>query len=162
MSRFPRSRVNGANQDYGPWVAYAAASWAFVFALFHAACATGWHIGFDREFARRAFAKTWFLAYDLAVMVMCLVAVGVALAPVRPWGRRVPRGALGVLAWGGTALLMWRATGSIVQLVYQIVSGSFVARAMLVWEAWFYVGAILFGVSTWRFWTVPRRSSVAR
>ncbi|MGE5813256.1 MAG: DUF3995 domain-containing protein [Acidobacteriota bacterium] len=156
-----RSEVNGLDRDDSPWLAYAAALWALIFGLLHGVWATGWYIGLDRELARKAFARPWFLAYDLAVVVMCLLAVWVALALVRPWGRRVPRWALGVLAWGGTGLLMWRAIASIVQLLYQVATGSFVARAMLVWEVWFYLGAILFGLSTWMFWTVWRKPSVA-
>ena len=161
MNAYPRSELTGIDRDHTRWIAYAAASWALIFGLLHGVWAIGWYIGLDREFARRAFAQRWFLVYDLAVVVICLVAVCVALALVRPWGRRIPRGALGVLAWGGTGLLMWRAIASIVQLVYQVATGSFVARAMLVWEAWFYIGAILFGLSTWRFWTVPPKSSIA-
>ncbi len=153
--------MNALDRHYSPWLAYGAASWALIFALFHSVWATGWYIGLDRELARKAFAQPWFLAYDLAVAVMCLVAACVAMALVRPWGRRVPRWALGALGWGGTGLLMWRAIGSIVQLLYQLATGSFVARAMLLWEVWFYVGAILFGLSTWRFWTVRPTSSIA-
>lgn len=156
-----RSEVNGIDWDQSSWLAYAAASWALIFSLLHGVWATGWYIGLEREFARKAFARPWFLAYDLAVAVMCLVAACVALALVRPWGRQVPRWALGVLAWGGTGLLMWRALAGSVQLLYQVATGSFVARPMLLWEVWFCVGAILFGLSTWRFWTVWRKSSIA-
>lgn len=153
--------MNGIDRDHSPWLAYGAASWALIFGVLHSMWATGWYIGLDRTFAQKAFAQPWFLAYDLAVAVMCLVAVWVALALVRPWGRRVPRWALGGLAWCGTGLLMSRAIASIVQLLCQVATGSFVARAMLVWEVWFYVGAILFGLSTWQFWTVRRKSSIA-
>ncbi len=95
-------------------IAYSAACWAFVFGVFHIAWAAGWYIGLDPQWARTAFAKPWMLVYDVVVVGMCMVAVPVALALGMPWGRRLPRGILSILAWTGTCLLVLRAVASLV------------------------------------------------
>ena len=145
----------------GSWVAYGAALWALIFAVLHIVWAADWYVGLRAEDARKAFDRPWFLAYDLVVAGIRVLAVPVALALVRPWGRRLPRWLVGSLAWGGTGLLVLRGGGSVVQVLYMVAKGTFVARPMDLWEVWFYVGAVLFGLSTWRFWTAQPRSSVA-
>lgn len=140
-------------------VAYAAAIWAFIFATVHVIWACGWYVGLDREQARVAFRKPIFLAYDVVVAAMCAFAVLVALAPVQRWGARLPHRLLHVCAWVGTGLLVLRAGASIIQMIYLVAKGRFAVEAVGMWEPWFYVGAVLFGVSTWRHW---RKSAGAR
>jgi uncharacterized protein DUF3995 len=134
------------------WAPYAAGLWALIFAVFHVAWALGWYVGLDHERARIAFAKPLFLAYDLVVAATCAFAVLVALSLVQPWGRRLPRGAVGLSVSVGTALLVLRAGGSVLQAVYLLARGRFDIEAMGMWEPWFVLGAILFAVSTWRYW----------
>lgn len=134
------------------WAAYAAALWALVFAVLHLVWAAGWYVGLEQEQARKAFDKTWFLVYDLVVAGMCAFAVPVALALAQPWGRRLPRWLVGLFAWSGTTLLVLRGGGTIVQTVYFAAVGRFVPEWMMLWELWFYLGAVLFALSTWRFW----------
>jgi ubiquinone/menaquinone biosynthesis C-methylase UbiE len=134
------------------WAAYGAALWALIFAVFHFIWAAGWYIGLDAEQARIAFAKTPFLVYDLVVAGMCTLAVPVALALAMPWGHRLPRRLFGLFAWGGTGLLVIRSAASIVQTVYLLGRGQFVIESRGLWELWFYVGATLFALATWRFW----------
>jgi hypothetical protein len=119
----------------------------------HIVWAAGWHVGLRAEDAQKAFAQPWFIAYDVLVAGICALAVPVALALVQPWGRRVPRGLVGFFAWGGTALLVLRGGASIIQALHNVFNGRFVAGPMHLWEVWFYVGAVLFAVSTWRFWS---------
>jgi len=132
--------------------AYAAALWALIFAVFHVVWATGWYVGLNHEKARIAFAKTPFFVYDLVVAGICAFAVPVALALAMPWGHRLPRRLLGLFAWTGTGLLVLRQTASFIQVVYLIGSRQFVVDFRILWELWFYLGAILFSISTWRFW----------
>lgn len=142
--------VNDSRQPVGPWVAYAAALWASVFAVFHIVWAAGWYPLLDAEKARVAFANPWKWAYDVVVAGMCVIAVPVALAPVASWGEHLPRRLIYALAWIGSTLLALRATASLVQAGYLIAVGRFRFAVLGVWEPWFYVGAILFGLSTWR------------
>lgn len=139
------------DQHKGTWVGYAAAIWAFIFAVPHVVWATGWYIGLQEEEARKAFQKTWFLVYDLVVVGMCLIGTAVALALVQPWGRRLPRWLLGFLAWAGTSLLVLRAGASAVQSLYLVATGRFVPHPGLFWEIWFCLGALFFALTLWRY-----------
>ncbi len=145
-------------EQRGRWVAYAAALWAFVFAVFHMVWAAGWYPLLNAEQARLAFATPRKWAFDVVVAAMCVIAVPVALAPVMSWGEHVPRRLIYVLACIGSGLLVLRAGGSLLQTAYLVAVGRFRFEVLGVWEPWFYVGAILFGVSTWRL----RRSYTAK
>ena len=142
--------VSDSGPRIGPWVAYAAALWAAVFAIFHIVWAAGWYPLLDAEQARVAFATPWKWAYDVAVAIMCVIAVPVALAPVMSWGQHVSRRLIHTLAWIGTALLVLRSVASLVQAGYLTATGRFRVADMGIWEPWFYLGAILFSLSTWR------------
>ena len=132
------------------WVAYAAALWASVFAAFHIIWAAGWYPLLDAEQARIAFATPWKWAYDVVVAAMCVIAVPVALAPVTSWGQQVPRRLVYTLAWVGSALLVLRSVASLIQTGYFVATDRFSFAAMGIWEPWFYLGSILFTLSTWR------------
>jgi hypothetical protein len=110
----------------------------------------------DPEFAARAFAQPAFLTYDLVVAVLCVSAAVVAMAFVAPWRRRVPRWLLGGLAWLGTGVLVLRSTLSVGQHGYLLFTGRLQLSVMTVWEVWFYLGTLLFVVSTWRYWRSSR------
>ena len=131
-------------------LAYAAAVWAFVFAVFHIIWAFGLYPLLNAETARMAFATPWKWAYNVVVAGMCLVAVPVALAPVMSWGQRLPRRAIFTLACIGTTLLIVRAGASLIQLAVFAATGRFRFTAVGIWEPWFYLGAVLFGLNTWR------------
>lgn len=134
----------------GHWISYAAALWALVFAIFHIIWAAGRYPLLDAERARIAFATPWKWAYDVVVAVMCVIAVPVALAPVMSWGERAPRRLIYTLAWIGTALLLFRSVASLIQAGYLVAAGRFRVTGLGIWEPWFYIGAILFSLSTWR------------
>ena len=142
--------MEDSRRNVGPWVAYAAALWALVFAVFHIVWAAGWYPLLDAAGARAAFATPWKWTYNAVVAVMCVIAVPVALAPVRSWGRRVPRRLVQALAWTGTSLLVLRAAASLLQAAYLAARGRLRFTELGIWEPWFYVGAVLFSLSTWR------------
>ena len=131
-------------------MAYAAALWASVFAAFHIIWAAGWYPLLDAEQARIAFATPWKWTYDVIVAGMCVIAVPIALAPRMSWGHIVPHRLRVTLATIGSALLILRAGASVAQIGYFIATGRFRFAAIGIWEPWFYVGAILFSLSTWR------------
>lgn len=140
------------------WVGYAAALWALLFAGFHAVWATGWYVGLAETPAATAFAKRWFLIYDLVVAGLMAVGVPVALALFQPWGDRVPRRPLGFLAWTGTGLLALRGGGGVVQSLYFLATGRPVHFGYYRWDLWFCLGAVLFAYSTGAWWRAARRS----
>jgi hypothetical protein len=116
----------------------------------------GWYVGLDHEAARQAFQRRWFFVYDLVVAGLCLVAFAVPLALVQQWGRRLPFSLLGILAWGGTGLLALRGGAGIGQHVYLAALGRNLPGAEALWDVWFCLGAILFGISIGKFWPAPR------
>ena len=131
------------------WVAYAAALWASVFAVFHIIWAAGWYPLLNAEQARLAFARPWMYAYNVVVAAMCVIAVPVALAPVTAsWGRHLSRRLVFTLACVGSTLLVLRAGASLIQVAYVAATGRFTTLG--IWEPWFYLGAVLFTLSTWR------------
>jgi hypothetical protein len=69
-----------------------------------------------------------------------------------PWGRRLPRRLVGLFAWGGTGLLVLPSVASVVQTVYRVWSGQFGFGSVRLLNLWFYLGATLFSLATWRFW----------
>ena len=135
----------------GPWVGYAAAGWAFVFTFLHVAWALGWYIALSDEVARVAFDQTWKLVYDIVIAGLCALAVAVGLALVQPWGRRIPGRLLNVLAWSGTALLVVRGGGGLIQTLYLLARGRYSPELMHLYEVWFCLGAFLFAATLWRF-----------
>lgn len=146
------ARSDGADWDVRPLsarrvvLAYAAAGWALIFAIFHIVWAAGWYPLLDAEGARIAFAVPWKWTFDVVVAVMCVVAVPVALASVTTWGRQMPVRLVTTLAWIGSTLLVLRSTASLIQAAYLMVTGRF--GGFGVWEPWFYLGAILFTLNT--------------
>ena len=139
------------NSAKGSWFGYGAALWALVFATLHIAWALGWYVGLDQESARQAFQRRWFLVYDLVAAGLCVVAIAVALAITQQWGQRLPYSLVSKLAWGGTALLALRGGAGVVQDVYVAALGVNLRAAAVLWDLWFCVGALLFGVSVWKF-----------
>ena len=129
---------------------YAAALWAFVFAVLHAVWAAGWYVLLPQGEARGAFSRPWFRVYNLVVTGACLVAVLLALALARPWGRRVPRLLLGSIAWVGTALLVLRGGGSLLQMAYLVITGRYFYQPVHLYEMWFWLGAVLFSMTLLR------------
>ena len=132
------------------WTGYGAALWSLIFAIMHFIWATGWYVGIEPGPPRGEWQEKWFLTYDLTVAGICVFAVPVALAIVRPWGRLIPRWMVGLFAWTGTTLLVLRGVGAMLQTLFFLLTEGH-ARLHF-WDVWFCVGAVLFGLGTWRFW----------
>lgn len=99
---------------------------------------------------RIAFANPWKWGFDVLVAVMCVIAVPVALAPVMEWGQGLPQRLIYRVAWIGTALLLLQLVAAAVQTGYLIAVGRFRLAIIGIWDWWFFLGAILFALSTWR------------
>lgn len=130
---------------------YGAALWALIFAALHVAWALGWYVGLDQELARQAFQRRWFLVYDLVAAGLCVVAFAVAVALTQQLGQRKLDSLLRKLAWGGTALLALRGAAGVAQDVYIAASGGKLRAAAILWDMWFCLGAVLFGITAWQF-----------
>jgi hypothetical protein len=155
MSNTRTTAATGPDRSKSLWVGYAAALWALTFAVLHVVWAMGWYVGLHQELARKAFQKRWFLIYDLVVAGVCALAVAVALAMVQQWGRRLPRRLISALAWSGTILLVLRGGAGALQTGWFAATGRKVLFVFAIWEVWFCLGAILFGLTLWRFRRAP-------
>ncbi|HKQ56718.1 MAG TPA: DUF3995 domain-containing protein [Candidatus Eisenbacteria bacterium] len=115
---------------------YAAAAWAVLFAAPHIWWALGVPFGFPGGLAsHQLMFSTWRMWGDLVVIVLSVLAVAVALAPIQAWGRAIPRRVLRVMAWTASGLLGLRgAAGMIVDWTRDPI-----------WWPTFLLGGILFG-----------------
>lgn len=151
MSKSATSSANGASRIHTLWIEYGAALWALVFVLLHVAWAFGWYIGLDAGEARKAFERGWFLAYDLIAAGLCLLAVAVALALVRSWGRKMSRRLLVAAVWSCAVILLLRGGAGAVNAVYLAIVGGSFTPLFSFWDWWFCLGALFFAASAWRF-----------
>jgi hypothetical protein len=82
---------------------------------------------------------TWRYYFDLAVILLCMLALFVALALIRPWGRIIPHWILRAMAWIAFGMLTLRGVAG---LIHDGLSD-------LIWWPTFLVGGVLFGSVAW-------------
>lgn len=146
------------------WPAYAAAAVAFVFALVSLYWAAGGMAGMGTlggEIEKLGRARdSELVAATWAATVLKLLGALLALALVRPWGRRLPRRLLLVTAWvGAVVLTLYGAaqTAAVVLINFGVVDDTqgMSERAlrwrMLLWEPWFLAWGVLLGLAAWQF-----------
>jgi hypothetical protein len=138
---------------------YAAAAWAFVFALMSFYWGLGGRAGIHTLGPGLAALANdpWFVALGLWGAGIAKVIGGlVALALVRPWGRAFPRRLLLIAAWvgGGGALLYGTALfiqhGLMLAGILAIPAGLGPVAArwhLLLWDPWWVSGGLLFVVT---------------
>ena len=136
--------ISGSNAQRGRWINYAAGLWALLFAAPHVWWALGFPFGFPGGLARgranhQLMMTTWRYYFDVAVIFLSLLAIFVALAPIRTWGRNIPRWILRTMAWIASAMLTLRGVAGLV------VDGT----RDPVWWPTFLLGGILFGCVAW-------------
>ena len=151
--------------QWAGWPAYAAAVWAFAFAVPHLYWALGGRAGLTFSLALRGpeeqdlIRDPWFVALGLwGVAILCIVAGLIALANVRPWGRSIPRRALLAATWVACAILMARAffypgflfSGLRVLGVMSTrpsADPAWFRWDLVLWSPWFLLGGALFGAA---------------
>lgn len=158
----PRSRL--------VWAGYAAC----VLAFGHAAVSFYWAwggtaglstLGGELEAMGRAGSLT-LMAAVWGVGVAKVFAGLLALALVRPWGRKLPRWALLAAGWGGAFLLT--LYGGVLVAVEALVVGGIVVPSgtvdwfalrwhLFVWDPWFFLWGVCLGAAAWYFTRGPRK-----
>lgn len=144
---------SAANAHRLRWINYAACLWALMFAAPHVWWAFGFSWGFPGGGAKgraghHLTMTTWRYFFLLVVIFLSILAIFVALAPIRSWGRIIPRWILRTMAWTACAMLTLRGVAGLV------VDG---ARDPVWWPT-FLVGGILFGSVAWVA-HVPKRTT---
>src|SRR5215469_4698953 len=142
------------------WVSYGACGWAFLFAALSFYWALGGTAGADTiSPAIVQLARThvpWIFAALWITAIIKVFSGFVALALVRPWGSRVPRWVLLILAWGaGTLLFVHGGLYFVVGVL--ALSGAISVRTpetvlhwyTFLWGPWWLLGGILFLIAAW-------------
>lgn len=108
--------MNNAAVARHPWVYYAAALWALVFAAPHTWWALGWSAGFPGgpENYHLWMTTWWRYLYDVVVVLLSFLAVGVALGLLRTGDRVRSRRVLRVLAWMAGGMLSLRGVAGLI------------------------------------------------
>lgn len=133
-----------ANAQRRRWINWAACLWALMFAAPHTWWALGFSAGFPGGLARgranhHLMMTTWRYYFDLAVILLSILAILVALAPIQTWSRNIPRWIVRTMAWIASGMLTLRGVAGLIH------DGS----SDLVWWPTFLVGGILFGSVAW-------------
>lgn len=167
-----RTRALGGTAARGPqtpksWLmrasAYAACAWGLVFAAAHLYWLLGGTLGIPLGLA--LFANKPLLVIDIIAIPLCIIAALLALALVQSWGRRFPWQWLLTAAWAACALFVVHAAPQIPDWVILALGRRTTALTpadrfdLFLYEPWFLVGGILFGVAAWRFqrWSRDQR-----
>ena len=144
------------------WPGYAAAAAAFAFAVPSLYWAAGGMAGFGtlggriEELARER--DTALVAATWVAFVLKVAGGFLALALVRPWGRRLPPRLLLRTAWAGAALLVVYGTSQTVTVALlatevvddtQDLSSGALRWRLFLWEPWFLVWGVLLGLAAW-------------
>ncbi|MGI8689095.1 MAG: DUF3995 domain-containing protein [Thermomicrobiales bacterium] len=135
--------------------AYVTCGWGIMFAAVHLYWLFGGTLGLPQGLS--LFANKPLFVIDIIAIPLCIIAALLALALVRPWGRRFPRRLLLAGAWGGAALFVVHAVPAIPDWVSVALGVRTAALTpmdrfdLFLYEPWFLVGGILFGMAAWRF-----------
>ncbi len=145
------------------WARYAACGWGIAFAAVHLYWALGGTMGLPPGWSLRS--NTPLLVIAVIAIPLCLGAAALALALVRPWGRRFPRWLLLSATWGVAALFVIHAAPALPDYVGLVLGRRAGALTppdrfdLFLYEPWFLVGGIVFGLAAWGY---QRRSRDGR
>ncbi|MCP2340502.1 DUF3995 domain-containing protein [Actinomadura rupiterrae] len=138
----------------GRLLAYTAAVWGVLFSAVHVYWLADGRLGLPD--GRSIYSTPALLVIDVIAIPASLGAAGMALALIRPWGRRLPRRALAGAVWGTTAVLLVHALPSIPDWIGLIAGARDAADfsseerfTTFLYEPWFMTGGVLFGLAAW-------------
>jgi len=146
------------------WAAYAACALALLSAIPSLYWAAGGTSGLDtvggaiEELARARDPAG--VALGVGAGVLKVAGAVLALALVRPWGRRVPRRLLSGVAWAASAVLtlyggLLVAVGALVLAGVVRPAGAVDRTALrwhvLLWDLWFLIWGLLLGLAAWHY-----------
>jgi len=103
------------------------------------------------------FSNTALVIVNFVAIPLCFAGAALALALVRPWGRRSPRVILLVAAWGTTTLLVVHAAPAVIEWVglglgLRSTDLSPAERfSLFLYEPYWLLGGILFGLAAWSY-----------
>ena len=135
------------------WASYAASAWALAFAAVHLYWALGGTVGLPKGIS--VDMNPALFVIDVLAVPLCVVGALLALSLVRPWGRLFPRRFLLACAWGVCAVQVFHASPTLIWDVL-VAAGFREANlyalerwSLFVYEPWFFMGGVLYGVAAW-------------
>ena len=151
------------------WASYAAVPWCVVFGGFHLYWALGGTAGFA-EFSmppNKILALTrdpLYIGITWGVVIACVCAAIVALAPFQAWSRRMPRWLLLTPLWIACGMFLVRGIGNPIQSALIIAGGmpfeplagagaqawnQWLLMDAMFFSPWFILGGLAFGATAW-------------
>ncbi|HJR35808.1 MAG TPA: hypothetical protein VJ817_12715 [Gemmatimonadales bacterium] len=132
------------------WISYAACVWAVLFAAPHIWWALGIPAGFPGGSANHQLmmSSAWRYIYDVIVIILCALAILIALTLLRPPHEVIRRWVPETAAWIASGMLLLRGVAGL------LVDGA----SDPVWWPTFLVGGMLLGGVAWLA-RVPRSHS---
>jgi uncharacterized protein DUF3995 len=159
-----------AGTRWAAWPAYAAATWALVFALPHVYWGAGGRAGLAAAVSVELAAdrSPSFRVLNWGIALFCVAGGCVALAATRDVANGAVRRFVGWLLWFGFTLLLLRVIDIVVELAFGLATfdhtpssrAQFLRLAPwfgLLWLPWFSVGTVLFGLAALRVRSSLRR-----
>jgi hypothetical protein len=154
------SAVSNQLSRWAVGVTYAACGWAFLFAALSFYWALGGTVGAETvspAIAQLARAHVPWVIAALWISALLKVVSGlVALALVQPWGSRVPRWILLLLAWGAGTLLfghggLFFAVGvlALSGTIHVSTPAAVLHWYTFLWGPWWLLGGLLFLLAAW-------------
>ncbi|MGH8470890.1 MAG: DUF3995 domain-containing protein [Gammaproteobacteria bacterium] len=134
----------------------------FVFAAAHLYWGLGGAVGLPPGLS--LFDNTALFVIDLIAIPLNVLGGLFALALVRPWGRRFPQWMLLAASWGASALMVAHALPAIVEVVLLTLGlraeelTAMDRFSMFLYEPYWLLGGILFGMAAWNYTRGTRRS----
>lgn len=146
-------------QQTAPAAGWAAAVWAGLFGALHLFWVLGgrWGLG-DPAAAELAFERVWFLGFNLLAAVACGAAAVLALATIG-YGRRFvsDRVLVAGLMIVTSVLLLRGGVGVVQVLLSQRTEAEAQSPVLVLYDPWFVLGGLLFGLVTWCIWGPQNR-----
>jgi Protein of unknown function (DUF3995) len=138
------------------WVAYAACGWAFLFAALSFFWAAGGRTGLHPLEVEVAPGDPMWIALNLGAGLLKAVVGLIALALVRPWGRRIPSKLLLAVAWVlGVGMSLYGGLGLVSDVLHVTgvisdpANGKWFFWYLVLWDPWWLLGGVLYVATAW-------------
>lgn len=138
------------------WLAYAAAGWMIIFSLVHVYWALGGSAGLPSGMS--IYDNIPLLVIDIVAIPLCLLGAALALALVRPWGRRYSRKFLLLAAWGAAAFMIVHALPAVIDVLIIAFGSSTVDGltelerfSIFLYEPFWLLGGVIWAFAAWAF-----------
>ena len=152
------------------WPSYVVVAWCAMFGALHLYWALGGTAGFAELSmpSNRILALTrdpLYMGITWSVVIACVFGAIVALAPIQPWSRRMPRWLLLSPLWIACGMFLLRGVGTLIQSALMIAGGmpfdplsswpdsqawsQYLLIDAAFYSPWFILGGFAFGATAW-------------